>query len=140
MKSRSRQAEVVARTNRIKAQLNRLKRHKDFTPNYAAWTLGGNPCGFLSYTHLGIEARLRFSQDTYEWKATCPHFGTEISFPDQDAENIIDILNDWLLAHIDRPISPDARLRSNRPSVQGLATRHKINPTLALEMYEERGF
>lgn len=142
MKSRTRQGRIEAteRSNRIKAQLDRLKRHKNFLPDFAPWTPGGNPCGFLSWTRLGIEVRLRFSQDACEWQATCPHFDIKIAFADQDADQIQTILNDWLRPYIERPASPDARLRSNRPAVAKLAKQYDINPSLALEVYEERGF
>jgi len=142
MKSRLRQGKVerIAHANRIKTQLNRLKRHKDFTPDFAAWTSEGEPCGFLSYTHLGIEARLRYSQITDEWTATAPHFSIEISFPDQEAENIIDILNTWLLDYIyvQQPANEQAKRRQSSPAVQEFAIDNKIPLSVADEMMLER--
>lgn len=139
MKSRSRQAEAVGRANRTKGALN-LASHPDFTGDYGIWEATGRPASYVSYTHLGYEVRLRFSQDDCEWRATCTHFNISITFPNQTPENIQEILNAWLLAHIERPVSPDAHLRQCQRAVLELANRHSISPALALEMYEERAF
>ncbi len=143
MKSKSRQGRIekTEHANRTKSQLNRLKRHKDFTPDYAPWTSKGNPCEFLSYTHLGVEARLRYSQETGEWRATCPHFNIEISFPDQDAKNIIAILNTWLIDYInlvEQPANERAARRQSAPAVQEFAVHNKIPLAVADEMMLER--
>ena len=138
MKSRTRQAEAASQANRMKGALN-LASHPDFTGDYGIWHSTGRPTSYVSYTHLGYEVRLRFSSDG-EWTATCPHFGIETNFPNQTPENIQQILNDWLLAHIERPVSPDAHLRQCRRAVLELANRHRISPALALEMYEEMAF
>lgn len=138
MRTKSRQAEAVGQANQMRAALN-IASHPDFIDDYGIWHSTGRPTSYVSYTHLGYEVRLRFSSDG-EWVATCPHFDITTSFPNQIPENIQEILNDWLLAHIERPVSHDAHLRQCRPAVLELANRHSISPALALEIYEERGF
>lgn len=139
MKSRTRQVEVTGQANRMRGALN-LTSHPNFGRDYGEWTPSGNPAGYFTYSHLGYEVRLRFSQETHEWTAMCSHFDIQTSFPNQPPQDIQAILNTWLMDHIERPITPDARLRSNRPAVLELANRHGISPSLALEMYEEKGF
>lgn len=138
MKSKSSQAEATGRSNRIRTGLD-LTSNPNFTGDYGIWHSTGNPTSYVSYTHLGYEIRLRFSYDG-EWTATCPHFDIQTSFPNQTPDQIQNILNDWLIAHIECPVTPDARLRSNRTAVQDLAARHGIGLALGLEVYDERGF
>lgn len=142
MKSRKRSSQgkekATARANRMKWALD-LTSNPNFIEDYGIWHSTGNPASYVSYTHLGYEIRLRFSQDA-EWKATCPHFDIQTSFPNQTPDQIQNILNDWLMAHIECPVTPDARLRSNRTAVQDLAARHGIGLALGLEVYDERGF
>jgi hypothetical protein len=97
--------------------------------------------GHYIYNHLGIEVKLRFSQETYEWTAKCPHLKIETSFPHQPPQDIQELLNDWLLTHhTERPTSPEARLRQSTPAVQKLANRHGIPVSVADELVLERGF
>jgi hypothetical protein len=96
--------------------------------------------GHYIYNHLGIEVKLRFSQETYEWTAKAHKLGIEKSFPHQPPQDIQAKLNDWLLAHTERPTSPEAQLRQSTPAVQQLANRHGIPVGVADELMLERGF
>jgi hypothetical protein len=135
---RSARQEVNARNNRLRGVFN-LATHPNFSREYGEWEPDGSPTGYFVYFHLGYEMRLRFSQVTCEWLAFCPHFNFKINFPDQAIDQIQQILNFWVTAHIERPQAPAARLRAGRPAVSDLAHRHKINRPLALEFYQERG-
>lgn len=139
MKSKSRQTEVTSRTNRMRGALN-LASHPNFDRDYGPYGKNGTPAGFFVYNHLGYEVQLRFSQEPHEWTATCPHFGIQTSFPNQTPENIQEILNDWLLGHIERPVNHATHVRQLTPAVQELAQRHNIAVSLADEIILERGF
>jgi hypothetical protein len=129
--------EAIARANRIKSTLN-LAAHKDFGQEYGEWTPGGNPAGYFTYSHLGIEVRLRFSQDNIEWTATCPKLKIETTFPHQPPQDIQNLLNDWIMDHIDRGISFRTRLRRSTPAVQDFAKKYQLSIADADEMLRER--
>ncbi len=138
MKSRTRQREGTERANRMKCALN-LASHPDFGRDYGEWTPGGNPAGYFTYCHLGYEIRLRFSQETCEWRATCPHFSIEINFPNQPSQDIQQLLNDWLSDHLAHIATENDRWRMGLPAVQTLASRHGVSQVEALEIYKLRG-
>ncbi len=139
-KSRSREGrrEATARANMMKATLN-LASSPLFDQDFGPYGPNGTPAGFFTYTHLGYEIRLRFNQDTWEWLATCPHFGIEKTFPHQPHRDIQNLLNDWLLERIGPP-SPQAKLRQSTPAVKQMADRHNIPLWLADDFMLERGF
>jgi hypothetical protein len=132
MKLQSRQGRIEAGNH---------KRHLRHTLDLSKHQGFGWQPGHYIYNHLGIEVKLRFSQDTYEWTAKAPHLGIEKSFPHQPPQDIQALLNDWLLAHTERrPTSPEAQLRRASIAVKEMARRHGISVHLADELMLERGF
>ena len=138
MRTRTRQREGSERANRMKSGLN-LASHPDFTEDYGIWHSTGRPASYVSYTHLGYEVRLRFSQETYEWTATCPHFDIQTSFPNQPPHTIQQILNDWLSDHLANIATENDRWRMKLPAVQSLVNQHQVSSIEALEIYKMRG-
>jgi hypothetical protein len=130
--SRSSQAEAVGRANKVKASLN-LAKHPLFEKDYGE--INGRPMDYYAYKYRGIEVALRYNQ---EWKAICPRFNIEMSFPHQPPHDISILLDEWLAEYVERHPSPATRLRQRLPAVQELAEQYNIDPSLADEIMRGR--
>lgn len=138
MKRKNSQDSKVGHSNGIKAETN-LAHSPHFDRVYGPFGASGRETGYFTYTYLGYEIRLRWSQVSHQWAATCPALGIETSFPNQSIEKIQPLLDNWLTEHVGRPVSFDAHLRQSSPAVRQLAEKHDVPFEIALEIYEERG-
>ncbi len=113
-RSREGRREATSRANRIKASTN-LTDYPAFGQGYGEW--GQFVTGYFTYTHLGIEIKLRFSQISWEWTARADHLKIEKSFPHQSSQTLQNELNQWIADHSLRlTTSPAALLRQSTPS------------------------
>jgi hypothetical protein len=131
MKNKARQ-ETIERANHKR----RLRRTLDLS-NHPGF--GWEP-GYYLYNHFGVEVRLRFSQETYEWTAKCPHLKIETSFPHQPPQDIQNLLNDWILDNTTYigGASFRTRLRRSTPAVRNFAKKYRLSLADADEMMQER--
>ncbi|MCP4083189.1 MAG: hypothetical protein GY743_23450 [Planctomycetaceae bacterium] len=115
------------------------KRHLRRTLDLSKSGFGWEPGAYI-YNHLGVEIKLRFNQEMWEWTAKAHHLGIEITFAHQPPQDIQALLNDWITENTAKPTSPSAKLRQATPAVKQMAQRHNIPIGLADELMLERGF